>query len=536
MFEFLRRKIWPPNFQNPPWGNASSIYDHVAAHIDANKQSGLLEGGDRLPDEPDPESDTVSFIPGAMDGILAHHDSSKQDDQLVSELHAAIKLTSKNASERNVTNLYSLMKQNTAVSVVDSLIDKIHSDHSLDLGRLREIVYWFTTKASDREPVKCAMALLGSLRGNDDSEIFLTLGRHDEFSLYSAVAIANNENYGKKILWELAQSCEGWGRISAVECLAKTSDPDVKNWLVREGYKNDVMYEYLACICARAGELHLALLAEEINDELFNSACEIIDTLVSGEGGPAEGLADYEHGCAATKLLLRHGKGRFASASHYWFLSKLKDRINEHLSGEKAIGQDWSAAAARDVASELSEILDDDGWKRVVIDALEGGGRQAFRDASRACEKLGIDPWPYFFRRTESGEDYWWDLMRTTDDTRIERVLELGSELIPLERIATGPSNELGLGLEYSSHTALGFILQDLDRFPGKGWAFVAAGLQSPVIRNRNMALRVLSRWGDDGRPEKIENILIELASSEPNEDVRVRVGDLLAGREMKDD
>jgi hypothetical protein len=43
---------------------------------------------------------------------------------------------------------------------------------------------------------------------------------------------------------------------------------------------------------------------------------------------------------------------------------------------------------------------------------------------------------------------------------------------------------------------ALDFILQDLRRFPGKGRPLIRAGLQSPVVRNRNMTVRALAAWG----------------------------------------
>ncbi len=470
-------------------------------------------------------------MPGAMDGIMRHHGSSKPEDQIVSELYAALKQVTENASESNVRALYSLIKDGSAIGVIDALIERIRLEMSLDAGRLYEIVYWFTTQAADREPVKFSMALLGLLRGNDDSEIFVTLGRHDEFTLYSAVAISSNESYGDKVLWKLAKAAEGWGRINAVERLATTVDPEIKDWLIREGYKNAVMYEYLACICARTGDLHLALQADRIDDDLFNSACEIVDTLIAGEGGPAEGLSDYEHGCAVVGALLEHGKDKFGSVSHYSFLSRLKDRLDEHQSGERKLEHDWSDAAVDHISTRLADLVAKDHWKTVILSALESGDRQEFWNASRACQKFGIDPWPYFFNRTEAGEGYWWDLMRISDEDRIDQVLELGLKCIPLDKIATGPGNEMGLGLEYSAHSALDFVIQDLGKFPGKGWAFIAAGLQSPVVRNRNMSIRALSDWDRKDWPQEALTALNLLKESETNGDVRKRIEDLLAGK-----
>ncbi|MVO14475.1 hypothetical protein [Parasedimentitalea huanghaiensis] len=533
MFNFFKKPVWPPNFKNPPWGDRKSIYDHIAEHINPERHEDLSEGGYRLPDEPEADPNSISFASGAMDGMFGHHGSSKIQDEIVSDLHAALMSACENASDRNVHSLYRMFKDSSALEVVDPLVKRIHEQQVINGGRIREIVYWFTTKAADREPVKLSMALLGLLREVEDSKVFLTLGRHDEFTLFSAVAISNNESYNDEVLWQLAKSVEGWGRISTVERLTDTNNPEIKDWLLRSGFKNSIMYEYLACICARAGELHLALQRDEIDSELFNSASELIDTLVSGEGGPAEGLADYEHGCAAVSRLLAHGEGKFSTASHYRFLWKLKERVGEYLSGERQIEQDWSQSDAKEIAEKLDKLLSCRDWKEVIIADLKHGDRQAFWDASRACEKLGVDPWPHFVNRTKAGEDYWWDLMRRSDPSRIDEVLALGMEKIPLDDIATGPSNKLGLGIEYASHTALDFILRDLGDYPGKGWAFVEAGLQSPVVRNRIMALKALSVWRRENWPEGTEVALQKFMGVEPETDVKKHFNNLIAGRNL---
>lgn len=533
MFKLFKKSVWPPNFHSPPWGDRKSIYDHIAKHIGPDRTEGLSEEGYRLPDEPEADPSSISFAPGAMDGVFGHHVSPKSDDEIVRNLHSALALACESASDRNIRALYKLINDSSALGVIDPLIERILQEKLLDADRLREIVFWFTTKAPDREPVKFSMALLGLLRGRDDAEIFLTLGRHDEFTLYSAVALSNNDAFGEETLWELAKAAEGWGRISTVERLSETNNPRIKDWLLRDGFKNSVMYEYLACICARAGELHIALEQDGVDPELLNSAIELIDTLVSGEGGPAEGLGDYEHGCAAIRNLLAQGDGKFSSASHFWFLWKLKKRIGEHLSGARKMEQDWSPTDSATIIKKIDDLLSGRDWKEVVLDALQHGDRQAFWDASRACDRLGIDPWPYFFERTKAGEDYWWDLMRTCDASRIDNVLALGMEEIPLEDISTGPSNELGLGIEYASHGALGFILQDLGNFPGKGWSFVKAGLRSPVIRNRNMAVRALAEWGQGNWPNEALTHIRNAIADEPEADVKKRMKNLLAGREL---
>lgn len=533
MFKSCKNSVWPPNFQSPPWGARKSTYGHITEHVDPDRSEGLSEEGYRLPDEPEPDANSISFAPGAIDGVFGYHGSTKSDDDIVTDLYMALASACESASDCNIRALYELLAGVSALNVIDPLIERIHQEQALDANRLWVIVHWFATKAPDREPVKISIALLGLLRGRDDSEVFLTLGRHDEFAPYSAMAISNNEAYGDEVLWELAKAVEGWGRILTVEHLSKTSHPKIKDWLLRDGFKNRVMYEYLACICARAGELHIALEQDEIDPELFNSATELIETLVSGEGGPAEGLGDYERGCTAIRHLLTHGDGKVSSASHFQFLWTLKERVGEHLSGERELQQDWSAPDAEAIVKKIEELLSQRNWKKIVSDALQNGDDKTFWDASRICDRIGIDPWPYFFERTKAGGDYWWDLMRTSDASRIDDVLALGMEKIPLADIATGPSNDSGLGIEYASHSALDFILQDLSNFPGKGWAFIKAGLQSPVTRNRNMGLRALSGWPRETWPEGAEVALQRFLRTEPETDVKKSFKNLLEGRDL---
>lgn len=123
--------------------------------------------------------------------------------------------------------------------------------------------------------------------------------------------------------------------------------------------------------------------------------------------------------------------------------------------------------------------------------------------------------------------------MRNSDPQRIDQVLELGLKRIPLDKIATGPRNEMGLGPGYAAHTALDFILQDLEKFPGKGWTLIAAGLQSPVVRNRNMSIRAISRWDRKDWPREAVAALNRLKEFETNDDIRNRIEDLLAGKEI---
>jgi hypothetical protein len=98
------------------------------------------------------------------------------------------------------------------------------------------------------------------------------------------------------------------------------------------------------------------------------------------------------------------------------------------------------------------------------------------------------------------------------------------NQAIPLNEIASGPADEIGLGPGFEPHNTLDWMLQLLDRFPGKGWKLLRAGLQSPVVRNRNWSLRVFRNWQRGDWPPDARTILRVAANAEPDEKLKVEL------------
>jgi hypothetical protein len=169
MLNLFRKKRWPPDHSTPPWGDRPSIYAHIAAHMDPAQKVGLREGGERLPDEKDPDPTTISFAPGAMDGAFGHHAGPAiPEEQVLQDLHAALTAALRDASEQNIRTFYAKLTSGSALDVIDQLIDRIFKASDIDAGRLRELAHWIATKGADREAVKTAMALLGLPRRYPD--------------------------------------------------------------------------------------------------------------------------------------------------------------------------------------------------------------------------------------------------------------------------------------------------------------------------------------------------------------------------------
>ena len=363
----------------------------------------------------------------------------------------------------------------------------------------------------------------------------ITLGLHEEFTLYVAVALANtlpDAQEREAAWWSLARRVNGWGRIHLVERLAHTRRAGIKAWLLREGYRNSIMTEYLAHACATGGELLAALNDEQIDDALLQGAGDLIQALI--DGGPAPGMDDYADGAAATERYMHH----LALRRPDWLDAYLATDSIATFAGDttrdwaalQALG--WTPARRASIVEQARAIMQDERWRPLAQDGLSAGDGAEFQRAARAAQKLGLDAWSARLRRQEALGDAneWWHLMQTDDPQRIDQVITLAHRQIDLAQVATGPGTLMGLGPEFRQHSALDMILQDLGRFPGRGWTLVQAGLRSPVVRNRHMALRALDGWGRERWPAEARALLRAALNVEPDDRVRAGIENVLEG------
>jgi hypothetical protein len=515
----------------PPWGDRPAIFAHVRAHLSPTG-AGLTEGGDRLPDEDRVVGEGgLRWAPGALDGVMGH--LAAGGDASAADLGNAVVEVTRAPSGPALKRCYALLADDSSLARVDALMESLAARKDLDPTRLRSFARWLVTNAPDRGPVKLGLALLGMFRGDVDQELFLTLGRHDEFTLYSAVALQNSLRDPEPAVFALAKAVHGWGRVQAVERLRKTTDAQVKRWLVREGYENSIMYEYLAHLCATTGGLLAELEAPEVDDALFKGAGDILRALVTGQGGPAEGMDDYADGAAATLHYVRHFRRRAGGATlgHMMCLSRLVRFVDEPKADWSArAGRGWTPEVREELRAEGKSLLANPRWRLLVDSGLAAQDASSFYTATAAAQELGIDTWERQLERLRANGagGSWFEVSRTTRRERMERVVALAEQLLPLDRIATGPGKEMGLGKEWQAHGDLDSILQELGRFPGLGWNLIGAGLNSPVVRNRYMALRALSEWEKARWPAEAGAALSAARAREPDEKVRARMDRLL--------
>jgi hypothetical protein len=513
------------------WAAGPSIYEHIRSHVPATGP-GLTEGGAVLPDEGDLEG-RIRFAPGALDGVGTHHFGVGNEEQRLDEVFQLVqRAVDGNGGATAMGRLEERLRGSDTISYIDQLLPRIQASH-LPADRIEALGRRLATQSGARNSVKLGIALLGIVQGADNRNVLMTLGRHEEFTLFSAVALANSEPEPDLALWELAKLVEGWGRVHIVERLKDTQRREIRHWILRGGFRNQIMNEYLAYIAATTGGLAAALDANEPDDEVLTAASDIVSALISG--GPAEGIDDYRDAPRAVELLMRHLDRRASTLHHFLAIDDIERFLSEG-------GERWPEREEHGWSQELREVLltlcrgikARPMWIDLASRGLEADDPIAFYEAQRAARALGIDTFDAHLRRVTAdplGAD-WYGLMQVTDDGRIDQVVDLAQRYLPLDEIASGPSDALGLGPEFRTHMALGFVIQDLRRLPGHGWRLVAVALRSPVVSNRNAALNALDAWGQSAWPSEALPALQTAARDEPNSKVRERIEQLLRGEQ----
>lgn len=517
-FSFFSGHKWDIESVNPPWSDRPSIYQHILDNIRPG-ELGLGIKGDLLPDdEIVRRGKEISWAPGAFDGVLGHHVRNNEAAEVAKKILESFRALSKKAGDEYANSLYSLLLEQTALSYVDNLLEGLVTDDHLARERIRTIALWLASGAADREPIKCAIALLGVLHGND-RDLLLTLGRHEEFTLFASVALKNSGDDQELSLWALACLVTGWGRIHIIERLAETRDEQIKAWMLRDGYQNDIMQEYTALTCVKTGDLVTAL-RHEPDDKLLKGAGSLLSTLIQGRGGPAAGIEAYADGAEATELYLNYLRSRELDIEDYVAVSTIESFLNEEEGEVKDPVLGWPGRRAA-LLKMTGAICARPDWERKIRAGLDSENSHTFWTATEAARLFGIDAWEVYFERLKRGEDQWFFVMQTKDDERADRVIAFAEETLPLNEIASGPSESLGLGPKFQLHNALDCVLQELRRFPGRGWTLIRAGLQSPTVRNRNMAIQALAAWDRTGWPAEAEQLLRRAIEAEPKDDTR---------------
>jgi len=522
----LSFRTWSLAGFDPPW-SGPSLYVHIQAH----------GGTSDLPEKGDLGSETIRWSAGALDGVMSHHGFEPDKpgtEQTRRKIVRSLATLLKRATSENLGAFCGSIQWELLLAEVEELEMAIRARFLPRYKpQLAQVGRYLAVRGDDREIVKFGIVLIRISGDQSDIPILELLATHDEFTLYAATALATLAPDPEEALWQAAKRVHGWGRVQVVERLAGTKNRDIQAWMLRDGFRNQVMNEYLAFPCADTGKLHEALSASQIDRALLDGAADILRALVAG--GPAESIDDYRQAPEAVRAyLLQVEQVQVLGLRHLLCLASLKGFLSEEECWQERLANGWTGHLRQELRLRCAQAMDRPEWIALIQAGLRSDDLGTFFEADSAARELGINTWDIHFEKVRAAplkSHSWFRLLQQTTEEQIDQILLFAEGAFPLERLSSGPTDSLGLGLKYEVHRAFGWILQELRRFPERGWILIRAGLQSPVVGNRNMALNAFLKWPRASWPEEAHWVIGRAFKAEPNEALRKRLGDCMQGR-----
>lgn len=504
----------------------STFFSHALALAALHGPGPWPDGGYPLPDE-DPAREQL-MVGSVLDGVRTHHFGSAPDPDAAARIADLVAdLVTGPPSQSACAGLHAALAGQPALQVADGLGGQVRR-RGLPADRVRAVGRWLAEYGTRRDAVAGGIVLLGVAGDGRDRDLLLLLGALEDLTLYAVVALARTQPDPDRAVLEMARRVAAWGRIQAVERLKGTSDPQIRGWLLREGFRNEVMNEYLAHLAATTGDLYTAMLDPEPDEALLDGAGGIIDALCA-VGGPAKDIRDYPDGPAVIGRYLTLVRDRAPSLARAAIVLGLGDFLE---SGEAA-GLDWGSGSRDELRDACRVLARRPSWRAVVEGALADPDLAAFRRALWPAAQLGI-PTRQRVRarlRTDPFDGYLWQsLLEDCPDAEIDDLITLAQELLPVSELAAGPASSHGIGSGYyPPDHVLDQIVTWLGAYPGRGWILIRTALRNPVIRCRNMAIRTLARWPVHAVPAGAAAAVRDALQAEPEPSTRDAMEHLLA-------
>ena len=359
---FSKKKI-----ESIKWQVENSIYNKIESNLDENGFP--IDKDLELPDEERKENE-IKFAHGFTDAIFSS-DQSVDEGRKIKELSNLFEIISSSGDEHSKFQFYKKISENeNTVNIIDGFLEEIVSRRLSVRPYLYDYASDLILKTENRNAVKFGIAIIGLCQDKESIRYVKKLGVHDEFTIYAAVAIINLSEKPQDDLWHLAKRTDGWGKIQVVEKLCQLEDLSdaIKYWLLVEGYKNNIMYEYLALSCAKAGDLKDKVSNDVISSELYNATGELLVSML--DESPAEGISSYKDAAFVIKQYIEHSKLQKIRLVDFIRLDTIKKYIIE-LKENNLDTCNLSLDDIRYLAKTIDEISNSKDWDLDIQKAIK---------------------------------------------------------------------------------------------------------------------------------------------------------------------
>lgn len=332
-----------------PWKNRMSIYRHIKNNL--NKYEKLTSDGHKLPDSDffDDNTDNTHLFDN-LDKILNNSVSNKENDIKLAQYIKKISLYPK--LEDKIEFYKIAMKPNTSY-IIENVCREIKRLNIKANDNLYEWIEFLIFESPDREIVKLGIALIGTFNLHSFKGDLKILATHDEFSLLVFESLSRMSSYSESDLFELAKKVDGWGRIQLVERLSKTNNQAIKHWILTQGYKNSIMYDYLAYTAADSGDLKYALSKDIVDKDILFAARDIIESLILETN--LVGISIYPYAAETIELFIEHTLGDYDFHGHCVYKYIYEYVTDENKAWDYYKDNGWTNEKRTKIAKMLEE-------------------------------------------------------------------------------------------------------------------------------------------------------------------------------------
>jgi hypothetical protein len=288
------------------------------------------------------------------------------------------------------------------------------------------------------------------------------------------------------------------------------------------------MMEHSAEKIAQSVDLAEVLRSPLIDNAKFQGAGTILASMVNASinKGPFDGIEKYRNAESAVLRYLKHARTMAKTLVDLKNISKLAKLVVPENDGGCLEKVKFGKEASESIARSCRELLLPGRWEKTIINNIRSDSYTDQWDAIAAANSINLDVKPQVKAELENHPlkpPLWFYLIQTADDNTIDDVVDLAQKLL-LNQASGQRSDDMQHG---NLQQSINFFIQDLEKFPGKGWDLIEYTLDSPHPSVRNMALKLLHTWTGD-IVSQVQLDKIAQMQEDPDDMVRLSISNLL--------
>ena len=485
---------------------STSLFELISDNI---RENSMLPEGFRLSGDTLTQSqEKVRLVDGALDGMyLFHNLPGNSDIEPLTEIINEASAHDFDAADYDLHDFFS-DKDCRMLPLVEKIEQWVNDNTgTIDAEALFEFAANIIVKTGNPECLKFALVLLEMMDTDDNDavkDVVRTLARSEELTLF-AIFVAETWKDSAEAILDFAKHTRGWGRIHAVEHIDATSGK-VKDWLFHEGVKNTIGAAYSARTVAEKISLSKVFANPAFNSDDYLLARPIMEGLLNE--GSLQGISSMNDRSEIIRGYLKQSENQTHTAETISTLLDLRDYLSNNIFPESG-----------KLSDTLEKLLNSASIKQSVQQFITE--KKGFRIACRMgidCRDEILNAMSEDFNAHASLVD-----ILPKDSETLGKLFAIYRDKLPLQMMASGPKDNLGIGDEYRPYHQLSFLVQNLTDAAGEGEDFIICSLNCPVNANRQMALSTLTEWlKDDYVPSAaVKNAVWKLKEQEPAEDIQ---------------